>query len=74
MIAINLPPELEKRLDALEKATGRSKTAVLEEAIAEYIGDLEDLYLAENEAQNIIEGRSSTRPLAEIMKKHGLGN
>ena len=74
MIAINLPPDLERRLDAIERATGRSKAAVLEEAIAEYIGDLEDLYLAEKESENIREGRSSTKPLAEIMRNHDLGN
>ena len=72
MIALNLPPELEKRLDALEKATGRSKNVVAEEAIAEYIGDLEDLYLAEKEAQDVREGRSSAKPLADVMRKYGL--
>lgn len=74
MIALNLPPELEKRLDALEKVTGRSKISVLEEAIAEYVGDLEDLYLAEVESRAIKDGSSSTRPLADIMKRYGLEN
>lgn len=72
MIALNLPPELERRLEALEKATGRSKQMVLEEVIAEYLGDLEDFDLAEKEALDISEGRSSTRPLADVMKKYGL--
>ena len=72
MIALNLPPELERRLDALEKATGRSKQAVLEEAIAEYVGDLEDFYLAEKESRDISEGKSSARPLADVMRKYGL--
>ena len=74
MIALNLSPELEKRLEALEKATGRSKSAVAEEAIAEYIGDLEDFYLADVESKNVREGRSSTKPLADIMRKYGLDN
>ena len=74
MIALNLPPELEKRLEALERATGRSKSSVLEEAIAEYVGDLEDLYLAEVESRAIKDGSSSTRPLADIMKRYGLEN
>ncbi|MDB5551546.1 MAG: TraY protein [Rhizobium sp.] len=74
MIALNLPPELEKRLDAIEKATGRSKNSVLEEAIAEYVGDIEDLYLAEQESVAIKEGRSTTRPLVDIMKQYGLDN
>jgi len=74
MIAINLSPEIEKRLEQLEKATGRTKTSFLEEAITEYLGDLEDLYLAEQELTDIKEGRSSTKPLSEVMKRYGLGN
>ena len=74
MIPINLSPELERRLEALEKATGRSKSAVAEEAIAEYIGDLEDFYLAEKESRDIKEGRSSTTPLADVMRRYGLDN
>lgn len=74
MIALNLSPELEKRLEALERATGRSKSAVAEEAIAEYVGDLEDFYLAETESRAVQEGRSSTKPLAEVMRKYGLDN
>jgi len=74
MIPINLSPELERRLEALEKATGRSKSAVAEEAIAEYIGDLEDFYLAEKESRDIKDGRSSTAPLADVMRRYGLDN
>lgn len=74
MIAITLPPEIEKRLDQLEKATGRAKMSLVEEAIIEYLGDLEDLYPAEEELRNIREGRSSTTPLSEVMKRYGLGH
>lgn len=72
MIALNLPPELERRLEALEKVSGRTKQAVLQEAIAEYVGDLEDFYNAEKESRAISEGNSSTRPLSDVMKKYGL--
>ncbi|MGV3550080.1 type II toxin-antitoxin system RelB family antitoxin [Rhizobium sp.] len=74
MIALNLSPELGKRLEALEKATGRPKSAVAEEAIAEYIGDHEDFYLAETESRDVAEGRSLTRPLSDVMRKYGLGS
>ena len=74
MIALNLPPEIETRLDELEKATGRTKSSFLEEAILEYLGDLEDLYLAEQELKDIKEGRSSTQPLSQVMKRYGLEN
>jgi RHH-type rel operon transcriptional repressor/antitoxin RelB len=47
MLALRLPPDLEKRLDDLARKTGRTKSFYAREAIAEHIDDLEDLYLAE---------------------------
>jgi RHH-type rel operon transcriptional repressor/antitoxin RelB len=46
MLAIRLPEEIEKRLDALSKKTGRTKTYYAREAITSYMDDLEDTYLA----------------------------
>jgi RHH-type rel operon transcriptional repressor/antitoxin RelB len=47
MIGVRLPIEIEKRLDALAKATGRTKTYYVREAILEHLDDMEDAYLAE---------------------------
>jgi len=41
MLAIRLPEAIEKRLDALAKATGRTKTYYAREAILEHLDDLE---------------------------------
>jgi RHH-type rel operon transcriptional repressor/antitoxin RelB len=46
MLALRLPPEIEKRLDALAKKTGRSKSFYAREAILRHIEDLEDYHLA----------------------------
>ena len=46
MLALRLPPEIEKRLDTLAKKTGRTKTFYAREAILRYIEDLEDYHLA----------------------------
>jgi RHH-type rel operon transcriptional repressor/antitoxin RelB len=46
MLALRLPPEIEKRLTALAKRTGRTKTFYATEAILQYMDDLEDTYLA----------------------------
>lgn len=46
MLAIRLPAEIEKRLTALAKRTGRTKTYYATEAILQYMDDLEDTYLA----------------------------
>jgi RHH-type rel operon transcriptional repressor/antitoxin RelB len=47
MLALRLPPDIEKRLDDLSRKTGRSKSYYAREAILEHLDDLEDLYLAE---------------------------
>ena len=43
---VRLPPEIEQRLDALAKKTGRSKSYYAREAILRQIEDIEDYYLA----------------------------
>ena len=72
MLAIRLPVEIEKRLDALAKATGRTKTFYAREAILEYLDELEDIYLAEKRLEDIRAGRAQTVPLEEVMKRYGL--
>ena len=47
MLSIQLGPEIEKRLLALAKRTGRSESACARELIEEHIDDLEDRYKAE---------------------------
>jgi RHH-type rel operon transcriptional repressor/antitoxin RelB len=47
MLALRLPPEIEKRLAALAKKTGRSKSFYAREAILRHIEDLEDYHLAQ---------------------------
>jgi RHH-type rel operon transcriptional repressor/antitoxin RelB len=46
MLALRLPPEIEKRLGALAKKTGRTKSFYAREAILRQIEDIEDYYLA----------------------------
>jgi RHH-type rel operon transcriptional repressor/antitoxin RelB len=52
MLALRLPPEIEKRLDDLARKTGRTKSFYAREAILEHLDDLEDLYLAEQRMRN----------------------
>jgi RHH-type rel operon transcriptional repressor/antitoxin RelB len=51
MLAIRLDAETEKRLEALAKKTGRTKTFYAREAILEHLDDLEDIYLASERLQ-----------------------
>jgi RHH-type rel operon transcriptional repressor/antitoxin RelB len=69
MLAVRLPSEIEQRLDALAKATGRTKTFYVREAILEHLENLEELYLAEKELLAIRAGKSKCIPLKEVMKE-----
>jgi RHH-type rel operon transcriptional repressor/antitoxin RelB len=46
MLALRLPLDIEKRLDALAKKTGRSKSFYAREAILRHLEDIEDYHLA----------------------------
>ena len=67
MLALRLPPEIEARLNALAKKTGRTKSFYAREAILEHIEDLEDAYLAEERIRTDTGERIS---LEEMMKKY----
>ena len=72
MLAIRLPEEIEKRLDALAKETGRTKSFYVREAILEHLDDLEDLYIAEKRLAEVRAGRSDSVSLEEVMKRYGM--
>ncbi|WP_345794439.1 DUF6290 family protein [Thauera sp. JM12B12] len=72
MLAIRLPPDVEARLDALAKATGRTKTFYAREAILEHLDDLEDLYLAEQRLIANRSGESATYSLDDVERILGL--
>lgn len=74
MLAIRLPADIERRLEALAEATGRTKTFYAREAIVEHMDDLEDLFLAERVLQDIRAGRAKTTSLEDVMREHGLEN
>lgn len=67
MLALRLPPEVEKRLDDLARKTGRTKSFYAREAILEHIDDLEDLYLAEQRVKE----NGPRISLEEMIEKYG---
>jgi RHH-type rel operon transcriptional repressor/antitoxin RelB len=73
-VSIRLPEEIRVRLDKLARATGRTKTYYMIEAISEKLEDLEDLYLAEARTLALREGRSKTYTQAEMEERYGLGD
>lgn len=72
MLAIRLPEDIERRLEALAALTGRTKTFYARQAIVEHLDNLEDVYLAEQRLADIRAGRTETIPLEDMMKQHGL--
>lgn len=64
MLALRLPPALEKRLERLARKTGRTKSFYAREAILRHIEDLEDYHIAQRRLR-----RGGKRvPLEELEK------
>ncbi len=61
MLAIRLDVETERRLEALAKRTGRTKTFYAREAIAAHLDALEDFYLAEERLRLFRDGDQADR-------------
>lgn len=74
MLAIRLPVDVEVRLEALAKATGRTKTFYAREAILEHLEDMEDVYLAEQRLADLKAGRSKAYSLEEVERNLGLAD
>jgi RHH-type rel operon transcriptional repressor/antitoxin RelB len=68
MLAIRLDKELEKELDLLAKTRGSNRSAVVREAIIQYLEDNEDIQLAKESLSKM----SSTKSLQQLRKELGL--
>jgi RHH-type transcriptional regulator, rel operon repressor / antitoxin RelB len=70
MPTIRLTASIELRFNALAEMTERTIAALAREAILEFIGDLEDFYLAEARCRK----NRRTIPLAEIERQQSVKN
>ena len=68
MLAIRLDKELEQELDLLAKTRGSNRSAVVRQAIIQYLEDNEDLLLAKASLSEM----SSTKSLKLLRKELGL--
>jgi RHH-type rel operon transcriptional repressor/antitoxin RelB len=68
MLAVRLDKELEKELDLLAKARGSNRSAVVREAIIQYLEDNEDLQLAKESLSKM----RSAKSLKKLRKELGL--
>ena len=72
MISLRLPPEIEERLEALAKATGRSKSFYVREALLEHLEEMEDAYLAAATLERVRLGKERVFTTEEVRKDLGL--
>lgn len=72
MLALRLPPKMEKRLDALARKTGRTKSFYAREAITTHLDDLEDLHLVRRRLADVDAGRVQLVPLEEVLAERDL--
>jgi RHH-type rel operon transcriptional repressor/antitoxin RelB len=68
MLAIRLDKELEEEIDLLAKTRGSNKSAVVREAIIQYLEDNEDIQLA----KECLSQMGSTKTLKQLRKELGL--
>lgn len=64
MLALRLPPEIEKRLNDLAQQTGRTKSYYAREAILRHLEDIEDYFIAE---QRMSEDDGTRIPFEDIL-------
>jgi len=72
MLALRLPKEIERRLEALAKRTGRSKSFYAREAILEHLEGLEAAYLSDEILKRVKTGQEQTYTLDELERELGL--
>ncbi len=73
-ISVRLSPDEEVRLSNLAAKTGRKVSFYVKHAIAEYLDDMEDLYLAEQSLARVRSGQERTYTLKEVEVRLGLGD
>lgn len=75
-LALELPPEIDQRLERWAATTGRSKEELVISAIVGSLDDAEDeaedLELATKRLRDIDTGKSDTLSLDEVMSRYGL--
>ena len=71
---VRLPDDLDLRLSRLAKATKRTKSYFIREALERMIEDMEDAYLAETEYEEFLKSGEQAISIEEMEKKLGLAD
>jgi RHH-type transcriptional regulator, rel operon repressor / antitoxin RelB len=68
MLSVRLPEDIEKRLDALANATGRSKSYYVRAAVMAKLEDMEDIYMAEAVMERLASGEEKVLTSEEFWR------
>ena len=68
MLSLRLPADIESRLEALARKTGRTKSHYAREAILEKIKDMEDAYLGSEIAERVRKGEEEVLSLEQMWR------
>ena len=74
MHTVRLPEVLSQRLGVLTKATKRTKSYFIREALERTLEDLEDAYLAETAYEDFIKSGEKAIPLEDVERDLGLAD
>ena len=74
MLALRLPEDIERRLEALARRSGRSKSFYAREAILEHLDNLEASYLSDEILKRVESGEEKTLTLDELERELGLAD
>ncbi|WP_342220873.1 type II toxin-antitoxin system RelB family antitoxin [Candidatus Fukatsuia endosymbiont of Tuberolachnus salignus] len=72
MLAIQLPIEIEDRLDHLAEMTGKTKRFYVEEAVLTHLEDLEDYYQAAEVSARVKQGKEQVYSVQDVRNALGL--
>lgn len=68
MLTVRFPENIERRLDRLARATGRTKSFYMREALLRYLDEVEDTLEAEKTLSSVREGREQVLSSEEVGK------
>ena len=74
MHSVQLSDELSARLEALAKATKRTKSYFIREALERLMEDLEDAYLAETAYEAFLKSGEQAADLDDVERRLGLAD
>ena len=74
MLTMRLPENVERRLEHLSEATGRTKTFYAREAIIKYLDEMEDVYLSERVVERVRSGQEKVYSSDELEKLLAVDN